>query len=91
MQLPWVQTQYRYFPIEPHWLFPGLQFLPLPARAYTIRRWPLSPARPDAEQSVRDSLEVELLSKTEMKVLFGTSEMYEERIGGITKSLTAVA
>jgi hypothetical protein len=22
----WVQTPYRYFPLEPHWLFPGMQF-----------------------------------------------------------------
>ena len=27
-----MQTPYRYFPIEPHWLFPGMQFLPLPVR-----------------------------------------------------------
>ncbi|HEX4655360.1 MAG TPA: hypothetical protein VH274_06445, partial [Mycobacteriales bacterium] len=26
--LHWVQTPYRYFPIEPHWLVPGMQFLP---------------------------------------------------------------
>ena len=28
----WVQTPYRYFPLEPHWLFPGMQF-PLEAQA----------------------------------------------------------
>ena len=28
-----VQTPYRYFPVEPHWLFPGLQFLPMGLRA----------------------------------------------------------
>ena len=27
-----VQTPYRYFPVEPHWVFPGMQFLPLSAR-----------------------------------------------------------
>src|SRR5215510_920706 len=53
----WVQTPYRYFPIEPHWLFPGLQFLPLRARAAAIRRWPLSPARPTPEQALQDVLE----------------------------------
>ena len=26
--LHWVQTPYRYFPIEPHWIAPGMQFLP---------------------------------------------------------------
>lgn len=24
-----VQTPYRYFPIKPHWLAPGMQFLPV--------------------------------------------------------------
>ena len=37
----WVQTPYRYFPIEPHWLFPGFQFLPLNARVAITRRWKL--------------------------------------------------
>ena len=37
----WVQTPYRYFPIEAHTLFPGLQLLPMIARAAAIRRWPL--------------------------------------------------
>ncbi len=37
----WVQTPYRYFPIEPHWIFPGFQFLPLSARTEISRRWPL--------------------------------------------------
>ena len=33
----WVQTPYRYFPVEPHWLFPGLQFMPLALRARLLR------------------------------------------------------
>ena len=34
----WIQTPYRYFPIEPHWLAPGFQFLPIPARSALLRR-----------------------------------------------------
>ncbi len=86
----WVQTPYRYFPIEPHRLFPGLQFLPQRARAWAIRHWPLSPASPNPEQALRDVLEVELLSKTEMKYYFPRSELLEERVLGLTKSLIAV-
>jgi hypothetical protein len=37
----WVQTPYRYFPIEPHWLFPGFQFLPVRARVLITPIWPL--------------------------------------------------
>lgn len=85
----WVQTPYRYFPIEPHWLFPGLQFLPVAARAAAIRRWPLAPARPDPQQALRDVLEVELVSRTELQYIFGDSQILSERVLGLTKSLIA--
>jgi hypothetical protein len=86
----WVQTPYRYFPIEPHWLFPGLQFLPQVARAAAIRNWPLSPAKPDRDHALEDVLEVELLSKTELKYYFSSSRILSERVLGLTKSLIAV-
>ena len=41
----WVQTPYRYFPIEPHWMAPGMQFMPVAARAQLARQWPLSYGR----------------------------------------------
>lgn len=85
----WVQTPYRYFPIEPHWLFPGLQFLPPAARAAAIRRWPLSPAKPERDQALADVLEVELLSKTELQFLLPDSVILAERVAGLTKSLIA--
>jgi hypothetical protein len=87
----WVQTPYRYFPIEPHWLFPGLQFLPQRARASAIRYWPLSPTRPNPEQALRDVLEVELLTKTELRYYFPSSVILQERVLGFTKSIIAVA
>ncbi len=40
-----VQTPYRYFPVEPHWLFPGMQFLPLPLRSKIASKWPLGHTR----------------------------------------------
>jgi hypothetical protein len=87
----WVQTPYRYFPVEPHWLCPGMQFLPLRARATLTRRWPLSPARASTvAEAVENAASVELLSLTEMRFYFPSSQIWYERIGGLVKSVTAI-
>ena len=87
----WVQTPYRYFPIEPHWLFPGFQFLPLAARGQLSRRWPLVHTKAATR---RDGLEaalwVELLSISELSYLFPTSVIRAERLLGLPKSLVAI-
>jgi hypothetical protein len=87
----WVQTPYRYFPIEPHYLFPAYQFLPVAARARIARSWPLIHTR-DTEwaAAVGTALEVELLSVTEMRYLFPDASLHRERAAGLTKSLIAV-
>jgi hypothetical protein len=85
----WVQTPNRNFPIEPHWLFPGLQFLPQSVRARAIRHWPLSPARPNPEEALGAVLEVELISQTEMRYYFPRSQIIKERVLGLSKSLIA--
>lgn len=87
----WIQTPYRYFPIEPHWIFPGLQFLPTAARARLAPLWPLAPAHPTGRQAVGDVLEIELLSKTEFSFYFPESVIVKETFAGLTKSLIATA
>jgi hypothetical protein len=87
----WVQTPYRYFPIEPHWLFPGFQFLPMNARAELSRRWPLVHTRSESrEQGLRAAMSVELLSRTEMTFYFPDSTLRTERMMGMVKSLIAI-
>jgi hypothetical protein len=87
----WIQTPYRYFPIEPHWLFPGFQFLPAAARQEVAYRWPLVHTRPrDRDDALATALDVELLSKTELQMYFRSSEIIEEKFGPLTKSLIAV-
>lgn len=87
----WVQTPYRYFPVEPHWVFPAMQFLPLRLRAEVTRRWPLSPGRADnLSEAVANAASVELLSLTEMRAYFPESSFWYERIGGLIKSVTAI-
>lgn len=86
----WVQTPYRYFPIEPHWLFPGFQFLPLRTRVAITRRWPLGHIRAEGARAVEATLGVELVDRTEMDYLFPDSTILSERFCGLTKSLIAV-
>lgn len=87
----WVQTPYRYFPIEPHWLAPGMQFLPVRSRIAVARRWPLahSPARTH-EAAVADVLWTELLDRSQMRHYFPHSQLRVERLAGLPKSLIAV-
>jgi hypothetical protein len=92
----WIQTPYRYFPIEPHWIFPGMQFLPMSTRSAISARWPLGWAHqlsdpPKGKAAhVTLAMEVELLSKTELRRYFPESAVIGERFAGFTKSLIAV-
>jgi hypothetical protein len=87
----WVQTPYRYFPVEPHWLFPGFQFLPAAARTVVARRWPLVHTPPASrEEALRAALGVELVGRTELAFYFPGSVIRAERMAGLVKSLIAV-
>ncbi|MFF8600934.1 class I SAM-dependent methyltransferase [Streptomyces sp. NPDC015232] len=89
--LHWVQTPYRYFPVEPHFLAPGFQFLPLAAQAKLVRHWPLTHSRPGNPEEAMDAvINIELLTRAEMRYLFPRSVILSERVAGLTKSLTAV-
>lgn len=92
----WVQTPDRYFPLEPHWGVPGLQFLPDRPRLWIATRWAWGP-RGDAERSPEriaaneeECLMTDLVSATELRRLFPTSEIWSERVAGISKSLVAI-
>jgi hypothetical protein len=91
-QLYYVQTPNYWFPIEPHFLLPGFQFLPKQARIALIRKkrrgWI------DKAESYSDAAEVvegcDLLSTTEMKTLFPDAVIIPERFFLFTKSLIAI-
>ncbi|WP_206313824.1 class I SAM-dependent methyltransferase [Streptomyces coryli] len=86
----WIQTPYRYFPVEPHWLFPGMQWLPFQVRVQISQRWPYGHIRPGGRaKAIRDVAEVELLSATEMRAYFPESDLWFERFAGLPKSLVA--
>jgi Methyltransferase domain len=88
----WIQTPNYWFPIEPHYLTPGWQWLPVRVRVEILRRRPVGqmgrcPDRAFAEHTVR---EVQLLSRRGLTRLFPEATLIPERFGGLVKSWTAV-
>lgn len=87
----WIQTPYRYFPVEPHWLFPGLQFLPFAIRVGVTRTWPIGHRHiTDQEAAIASVHEVDLIGAKQMKSYFPNSVLWFERFAGIPKSLVAI-
>ncbi|HEY3838129.1 MAG TPA: class I SAM-dependent methyltransferase [Bryobacteraceae bacterium] len=87
-----VQTPYRYFPIEPHYLFPGWAGLPVWVRTALHRRIDLGwvKAEPDYVKARQDVESCRLLSLKEFRMLFPDSQIVLERIGPFIKSMIAV-
>ncbi|GAC1503792.1 MAG: hypothetical protein NVS2B12_15460 [Ktedonobacteraceae bacterium] len=83
-----VQTPNRYFPIEPHVLWPGFQFLP-PGWQIFILTHSRSPwgwrivDRQEAERYIRG---IRLLNERELRTLFPGAHLYREKFLGLTKS-----
>jgi hypothetical protein len=85
----YVQTPNRYFPIEPHWVFPLFQFLPFSIKVFLTRNFNFgSPKAATKEEAVRRVREVKLLSKKEMEKLFPEAKIYKEKFLGLTKSVS---
>ena len=86
-----VQTPNRYFPIEPHFLVPGWQFLPTSLQAALLQRrdvgWMKRVQDPVRARAAVES--IRLLSERELKKLFADGKIYREKIGLLTKSLIA--
>jgi 2-polyprenyl-3-methyl-5-hydroxy-6-metoxy-1,4-benzoquinol methylase len=86
-----VQTPNRYFPIEPHFVFPFFQFFPRSAQISIVQKFSLGwigrePEKKSAERAV-DS--IRLLSQKEMYNLFPDAKIEKEVLLGLTKSITA--
>lgn len=87
-----VETPNRWFPVEPHYLAPFVQFIPKRIRP-SVTRW-MTPwgwlAKPSRERCVSVCQEIRLLDAREMKQLFPDAEIIRERFLGMTKSIAAI-
>ena len=87
----WIQTPNYWFPMEPHFLVPGWQYLPERIRVEILTRRSVgwmghTPDRAKAQELIR---EVRLLRRRELKALFSDATLIPERFGGLVKSWTA--
>jgi SAM-dependent methyltransferase len=88
----YVQTPYRHFPIEPHFVFPCFQYLPLGLRAWLAHRFALGwhPRYRSLEAARQAAASVRLLDLPTLARLFPDARIERERVLGLTKSLVAV-
>lgn len=86
-----VQTPNYYFPIEPHWVFPFFQFFPKPLKVTLTQNFSLGhyPKTGNREKSIERVNEVKLLTRRQMQQLFPDGKIYNEKVFGLTKSVTA--
>lgn len=85
-----IQTPNRNFIVEPHFLLPGIQFMPVDVATKILSKTPLSRGRKWDEQEARDELlSIDLLSKQKLQELFPDAQISAEMIGPFAKSYTA--
>lgn len=86
----YIQTPYKYFFVEPHYLLPYFQFLPKKTKIFVLSKTKLSRGTKISHKEAKDQAEqIILLSKNKMKELFPEAKIYQEKFLGMTKSITA--
>lgn len=86
-----IQTPNKYFPIEPHWVFPLFQFFPFSLKVFLTQHFSLGHIKKASTEQAAIALvnEVRLLSKNEFTAMFSKPAIFEEKFFGMTKSFTA--
>ncbi len=86
-----IQTPNKWFPIEPHWLFPFFQFFPKKIKVYLTSNFNLGyyPKTSSLELANRRVDEVKLLSYGQIKRLFPDGKIWKEKFLFFTKSFIA--
>ena len=84
----YIQTPNKFFPIEPHWVFPFFQFLPFGVKVFLTKNFNLGhiPKAKNKQEAIDLVNEVKLLSKKELENLFMGSKLYIEKFIGFHKS-----
>lgn len=88
----YVQTPNKWFPIEPHYLTPMVQFVPRGIKPWALRWLTIWGwiTKPSIDECIAQTKEVRLLGVREMRALFPEARIVRERFLGLTKSIIAL-
>jgi hypothetical protein len=86
-----VQTPNKRFPLEPHFLFPFFQYLPMSARAQLVHRFDVGWYKriPSLDKAREEVESIQLLTRAKFEALFPGARIYSEKVLGLTKSFVA--
>jgi hypothetical protein len=87
-----VQTPNKRFPMEPHFLFPFFQYLPVGARAWLVNHFDVGWYKRirDKEAARAEVESIQLLTRGQFAALFPGATIHAERLAGLTKSFVAI-
>jgi Methyltransferase domain len=87
-----IQTPNKRFPLEPHFLFPWFQYLPVPLRAWMVSSFNVGWYKriPDAAVARAEVESIQLLTRKRFAALFPEARIHEEKFAGLTKSFIAI-
>jgi Methyltransferase domain len=86
----WVQTPNYWFPLEPHYLVPGWQWLPTQLRVAILRRRTVGQLgrTPDPVEARAVVEHTRLLTRRQLQRMFPDGELRAEKFAGLVKSWT---
>ena len=87
-----MQTPNYWFPYEPHFRFPGFQWLPVSMRVWLMTKMRLGFfARQTSKEEARFHVEsIRLLGASEVRTLFPDAKIEFEHVAGLAKSIMAI-
>ena len=87
-----MQTPDFWFPYEPHFRFPGFQWLPASVRALMMTKVRLGFfGRQGSYKEAKEHVDsIRLLTARQVRALFPDAEIKHERVLGMSKSIMAV-
>lgn len=89
----WIQTPYKHFPIESHFVFPFFQYLPKKIQNILALKWPYSHyiiQGIQKEEILNELNKLKLLSINDMGNIFKDSKIIYEKYFGLIKSIIAI-